>query len=63
MPGNKGVAYVQPGQVEVHNIEYPTFELKDGPTGLAPRMATLTWAAGSVARPSTCWSRTRTGTC
>jgi len=31
MPDNKGVAYVKPGQVEVHDIEYPTFEVKDGP--------------------------------
>jgi len=31
MPGNKGVAYVKPGQVELHTIDYPTFELKDGP--------------------------------
>ncbi|GLZ11516.1 formaldehyde dehydrogenase, glutathione-independent [Actinomadura sp. NBRC 104425] len=31
MPGNKGVVYVKPGQVEVHATEYPTFELKDGP--------------------------------
>lgn len=31
MPGNKGVAYIKPGQVEVRDIEYPTFELKDGP--------------------------------
>ena len=31
MPGNNGVAYVKPGHVEVHPIDYPTFELKDGP--------------------------------
>lgn len=31
MPSNRGVAYVKPGQVEVSTIDYPTFELKDGP--------------------------------
>ena len=31
MPSNKGVAYIKPGQVEVRSIEYPTFELTDGP--------------------------------
>jgi len=31
MTGNKAVAYVKPGQVEVTEIDYPTFELKDGP--------------------------------
>ncbi|GIF71929.1 formaldehyde dehydrogenase, glutathione-independent [Asanoa siamensis] len=31
MTGNKGVAYIKPGQVEVTEIDYPTFELKDGP--------------------------------
>jgi glutathione-independent formaldehyde dehydrogenase len=29
--GNKAVAYKGPGQVEVIDIDYPTFELKDGP--------------------------------
>ncbi|MHA7154837.1 formaldehyde dehydrogenase, glutathione-independent [Arthrobacter sp. TMN-50] len=31
MPGNKAVAYKGPGKVEVIDIDYPTFELKDGP--------------------------------
>jgi glutathione-independent formaldehyde dehydrogenase len=31
MTGNKGVAYVKPGQVEVTEVDYPTFELQDGP--------------------------------
>ena len=31
MPGNKAVAYIEPGHVEVETIDYPTFELKDGP--------------------------------
>ncbi len=31
MAGNKAVAYQGPGRVEVQDIDYPTFELKDGP--------------------------------
>ncbi|MET8868812.1 formaldehyde dehydrogenase, glutathione-independent [Nonomuraea sp. NPDC004580] len=31
MPGNKGVVYEGPGKVEVHELDYPDFELKDGP--------------------------------
>ena len=31
MADNRGVAYVGTGQVEVRDIEYPTFELQDGP--------------------------------
>ncbi|WP_424535729.1 formaldehyde dehydrogenase, glutathione-independent [Sphaerisporangium viridialbum] len=31
MPGNKAVAYRGPGRVEVEDIGYPEFELKDGP--------------------------------
>ncbi|WP_320669005.1 formaldehyde dehydrogenase, glutathione-independent [Patulibacter defluvii] len=31
MPDNRGVAYVAPGQVEVRSIDFPTFELQDGP--------------------------------
>src|SRR3954451_5235814 len=31
MAGNKGVAYVEPGKVEVHTIDYPKLELLDGP--------------------------------
>ncbi|KQV04947.1 formaldehyde dehydrogenase, glutathione-independent [Leifsonia sp. Root112D2] len=31
MPGNRAVAYKSPGKVEVIDIDYPTFELKDGP--------------------------------
>ncbi|RIJ68771.1 formaldehyde dehydrogenase, glutathione-independent [Nakamurella silvestris] len=31
MPGNRAVAYKGPGEVEVIDIDYPTFELKDGP--------------------------------
>jgi glutathione-independent formaldehyde dehydrogenase len=28
---NRGVAYIEPGKVEVHDIDFPGFELKDGP--------------------------------
>lgn len=31
MTGNKAVAYKGPGKVELIDIDYPTFELKDGP--------------------------------
>ncbi|PRY70341.1 glutathione-independent formaldehyde dehydrogenase [Glaciihabitans tibetensis] len=31
MAGNRAVAYKGPGKVEVIDIDYPTFELKDGP--------------------------------
>ena len=31
MAGNKAVAYLGTGQVEVQDIDYPTFELQDGP--------------------------------
>ncbi|MFC6023444.1 formaldehyde dehydrogenase, glutathione-independent [Plantactinospora solaniradicis] len=31
MAGNRAVAYVEPGKVEVQDIPYPTLELRDGP--------------------------------
>jgi glutathione-independent formaldehyde dehydrogenase len=31
MADNRGVAYIEPGKVEVQNIDYPGLELKDGP--------------------------------
>ena len=31
MPGNRAVVYEGTGHVEVHDIDYPTYELKDGP--------------------------------
>ena len=31
MADNRGVAYMGTGTVEVQNIDFPTFELKDGP--------------------------------
>src|ERR671939_132635 len=36
MPGNKAVAYIEPGKVEVQTIDYPALELRDGP-GVNPR--------------------------
>jgi glutathione-independent formaldehyde dehydrogenase len=35
MSGNRAVAYLKPGAVEVRTIDYPTLELQDGP-GVAP---------------------------
>src|ERR671932_1645376 len=31
MADNRGVVYMGPGTVEIHDIDYPTFELQDGP--------------------------------
>jgi glutathione-independent formaldehyde dehydrogenase len=31
MADNRGVAYIEAGKVEVQDIDFPTFELKDGP--------------------------------
>ncbi|MGH2825813.1 MAG: alcohol dehydrogenase catalytic domain-containing protein, partial [Actinomycetota bacterium] len=31
MPGNKALAYLEPGKVEVQTIDYPELVLKDGP--------------------------------
>ena len=31
MSGNRGVAYLEPGTVEVRTTDYPTLEIKDGP--------------------------------
>src|SRR6266545_7684233 len=31
MADNRGVAYIEPGKVEIHDMDFPTFELKDGP--------------------------------
>src|SRR5256714_5216145 len=36
MAGNKAVAYVGPGKVEVQSIDYPKLELRDGP-GVHPK--------------------------
>jgi glutathione-independent formaldehyde dehydrogenase len=31
MADNRGVAYMGPGKVEIHDTDFPTFELQDGP--------------------------------
>ena len=31
MAGNRGVAYLEPGKVEIQEIDYPKLELRDGP--------------------------------
>ena len=31
MADNRGVAYIEPGKVEIQNIDYPKLELEDGP--------------------------------
>src|SRR5580692_1799484 len=31
MPGNRAIAYIEPGHVQVETIDYPTLELQDGP--------------------------------
>ena len=35
MADNRGVTYLGPGKVEVRSIDYPTFEMRDGP-GVPP---------------------------
>ena len=44
MADNRGVAYIEPGKVEVQPIDFPKLELQDGP-GCTPTT--------SDARPST----------
>ena len=36
MAGNRGVAYIEPGKVEVHETDYPKLELCDGPDSTRP---------------------------
>ena len=48
MSGNKAVSYQGPGKVEVIDIDYPTFELKDGPGVNPADLATLGFADGDV---------------
>jgi len=33
---NRGVVYLEPGKVEVQDIAFPEFELKDGPVCTPP---------------------------
>jgi glutathione-independent formaldehyde dehydrogenase len=35
MADNRGVVYIEPGRVEVHDIDFPVFEVRDGP-GVPP---------------------------
>jgi glutathione-independent formaldehyde dehydrogenase len=49
MPGNKAVAYMGPGKVEVHDTEYPEFELKDGP-GVNPANVGRKIAHGAIVK-------------
>jgi glutathione-independent formaldehyde dehydrogenase len=32
MADNRGVVYIEPGKVEVHELDFPDFELRDGPS-------------------------------
>ncbi|WP_354249657.1 formaldehyde dehydrogenase, glutathione-independent [Arthrobacter sp. UYCu721] len=47
MSGNKAVAYKEPGKVELIDIDYPTFELKDGP-GVNPANVGRTVPHGAI---------------
>src|SRR5712664_1285697 len=47
MSGNKAVAYMGPGKVEVHTTDYPEFELKDGP-GVNPANVGRKVAHGAI---------------
>ena len=63
MTGNKAVAYKGPGKVELIDIDYPTFELKDGP-GVNPANvgrqvrhgAILKTVATNIAARTSIWS-------
>ena len=65
MADNRGVAYMGPGKVELHDIDFPTFELKDGP-GVNPANvgrklphAAITWTEDDCpsTRPGRPWLR------
>src|ERR687897_2503658 len=49
MAENRGVAYMGPGTVEVHDIDFPSFELKDGP-GVNPANVGRTLPHGAILR-------------
>ncbi|MCJ1683543.1 formaldehyde dehydrogenase, glutathione-independent [Rathayibacter sp. VKM Ac-2928] len=49
MSGNRAVAYKSPGVVEVIDIDYPTFELKDGP-GVNPANIGRKLSHGAILR-------------
>ncbi|MGW7516261.1 formaldehyde dehydrogenase, glutathione-independent [Streptomyces sp. NPDC054796] len=47
MSGNRAVAYLKPGTVEVQTIDYPSLELRDGP-GVAPENVGRTCRHGVI---------------
>jgi glutathione-independent formaldehyde dehydrogenase len=49
MSGNKAVAYMGPGKVEVRTTDYPEFELKDGP-GVNPANVGRKVAHGAIVK-------------
>jgi glutathione-independent formaldehyde dehydrogenase len=49
MADNRGVAYIEPGKVEIHDIDFPTFELKDGP-GVNPHNVGRETPHGAILR-------------
>ena len=49
MADNRGVAYIEPGKVEVQNIDFPELELKDGP-GVHPDNVGRKAAHGAILR-------------
>jgi glutathione-independent formaldehyde dehydrogenase len=49
MAGNKAVAYIEPGKVEVQTIDYPELVLKDGP-GVDPRNVGRKTEHGAILR-------------
>jgi glutathione-independent formaldehyde dehydrogenase len=49
MADNRGVAYIEPGKVEVHDIDFPEFELKDGP-GVHPENVGRKTPHGAILR-------------
>ena len=49
MADNRGVAYIEPGKVEVHDIDFPEFELKDGP-GVHPENVGRKTRHGAILR-------------
>ena len=49
MASNRGVTYIEPGKVEVRGIDFPTFELQDGP-GVHPANVGRTCNHGVILR-------------
>jgi hypothetical protein len=61
MAGNKAVAYVEPGKVELQTIDYPILELQDGP-GVNPANVGRKTPHGVILRSSRPTSVGRTST-